>query len=201
MPRKKNGFLTFIFSLLPGAGQMYMGFMRRGLSLMGLFFALIFLSSWLNIGPMLYLIPLVWFYGFFDTNNLRSLTDEEFYSMEDDYILFPELTSRILTHSSHRTILAIIFIIIGITILWNNFISIVDIFLPYYLISHLSNFVHYLIQIGIGFGIILGGIYLIRGKKLELDKMIRPKSSNPSYSEPTVTILEAKDITDKEDFQ
>ena len=35
--KKKSRFLTFCFSLLPGAGEMYMGFMRMGLSLMLLF--------------------------------------------------------------------------------------------------------------------------------------------------------------------
>ena len=28
---KKNGFLTFIFACIPGAGQMYYGYMQRGL--------------------------------------------------------------------------------------------------------------------------------------------------------------------------
>ena len=30
---KKNGFLTFIFACIPGAGQMYYGYMQRGLSI------------------------------------------------------------------------------------------------------------------------------------------------------------------------
>ena len=30
---KKNGFLTFIFACIPGAGQMYHGYMQRGLSI------------------------------------------------------------------------------------------------------------------------------------------------------------------------
>ena len=28
----KNGILTFIFAFCPGAGQMYQGYMKRGLS-------------------------------------------------------------------------------------------------------------------------------------------------------------------------
>ena len=34
---KKNGFLTFCFACIPGAGQMYYGYMKRGLSLITLF--------------------------------------------------------------------------------------------------------------------------------------------------------------------
>ena len=35
---KKNGILTFLFAFVPGAGQMYQGYMKRGLSLITLFF-------------------------------------------------------------------------------------------------------------------------------------------------------------------
>ena len=34
MTKKKNGFLAFCFSLIPGAGEMYMGFMKQGASIM-----------------------------------------------------------------------------------------------------------------------------------------------------------------------
>ena len=30
---KKNGILTLLFACIPGAGQMYQGYMKRGLSL------------------------------------------------------------------------------------------------------------------------------------------------------------------------
>ena len=30
---KKNGILTLLFAFIPGAGQMYQGYMKRGLSL------------------------------------------------------------------------------------------------------------------------------------------------------------------------
>ena len=32
---KKNGILTLLFACIPGAGQMYQGYMKRGLSLIG----------------------------------------------------------------------------------------------------------------------------------------------------------------------
>ena len=34
---KKNGILTFLFAFVPGAGQMYQGYMKRGLSLITMF--------------------------------------------------------------------------------------------------------------------------------------------------------------------
>lgn len=33
----KNGILTFLFAFCPGAGQMYQGYMKRGLSLITMF--------------------------------------------------------------------------------------------------------------------------------------------------------------------
>ena len=34
---KKNGILTLLFACIPGAGQMYQGYMKRGLSLITMF--------------------------------------------------------------------------------------------------------------------------------------------------------------------
>ena len=35
MQKQKRGFWLFIFSLIPGAGEMYMGFKKQGISIMG----------------------------------------------------------------------------------------------------------------------------------------------------------------------
>jgi hypothetical protein len=171
MIRKKSSFLTFIFSLLPGAGQMYMGFMKRGMSLMAAFFLFIFLGAWLEMGLLMLTLPIIWFYSFFDTHNLRSTPDDEFYALEDKYILFPEIGSDNLKllQGKYRNIFAAVLIIIGITILWNNLFDMLRMILPYYIRDMFSMFSYYFPQLLIGFGIILLGIYLIRGKKKELD--------------------------------
>lgn len=62
--RKGNGFWRFCFSLLPGAGEMYMGFMKQGAMLMTLFFGCGALSGWLNLDIFGYVLPVIWFYGF-----------------------------------------------------------------------------------------------------------------------------------------
>lgn len=67
--------LVFLFSLLPGAGHMYMGFMRRGLQLMVLFFGTIWLGSLsmpLGFSDLFGMLaaPVVWFYSFFDSLSL-----------------------------------------------------------------------------------------------------------------------------------
>ncbi|MDF2538390.1 MAG: hypothetical protein K0S76_1411 [Herbinix sp.] len=171
MIRKKSSFLTFIFSLMPGAGEMYMGFMKRGLSLMAAFFFFIFIGAWLTMGLLLLPLPLIWFYSFFDTHNLRSTPDEEFYALEDDYILFPDINKdhvRML-QSKYRNVFAIILIVIGFSILWNNIYKVFNDYLPNIIDNILYDIGYYFPQLLIGSAIILFGFYLIRGKKKELD--------------------------------
>lgn len=45
MRRQRKGFLTWIASLIPGAGELYMGFEKQGVSLMLLFLYKKFLKS------------------------------------------------------------------------------------------------------------------------------------------------------------
>ena len=66
----KNGFLTFCCAFIPGAGQMYQGYMKRGLSLILTACLIGMVSSLLN--PVLLLLVVVWMYSFFDTFNLRA---------------------------------------------------------------------------------------------------------------------------------
>ena len=47
---KRSKFWTVVFSFLPGAGHMFMGFMKQGTSIMVAFFGLYLVSSWLGIG-------------------------------------------------------------------------------------------------------------------------------------------------------
>lgn len=64
--------LTFLFSLFPGAGHMYLGLMRRGLEIMVAFFASIFLIAdalqLAEIGVPLSII--IFFYSLFDAYHL-----------------------------------------------------------------------------------------------------------------------------------
>ena len=68
---KKNGILTFLFAYVPGAGQMYQGYMKRGLSLITLFFLCI-MAGMLLLEQLVLTALIVWMYSFFDTFNLRA---------------------------------------------------------------------------------------------------------------------------------
>ena len=65
---KKNALLTFIFACIPGAGQMYYGYMQRGLSLITLFCGCFVLGA--MVSPLVVTAFIVWMYSFFDTYDL-----------------------------------------------------------------------------------------------------------------------------------
>ena len=68
----KRGFWLFVTSCLSGCGQMYQGYMKRGISLLVLFFALLAVAGFFSIAPIAFFLPVVWAYAFFDSYNLRS---------------------------------------------------------------------------------------------------------------------------------
>lgn len=167
MTKKKNGFLTFCFSLVPGAGEMYMGFMKQGLSIMAVFWGVIFIAAYLYIGQAVFILPILWCYSFFHVHNLRGMSDEEFYAVEDDYLFhINSVIPKDKWNKKQNNILAGIFILIGATVLWKNFMSYAQEFMPsgiyWSLVNDVPEIVVALILIGIG-------IVMIRGKKAALD--------------------------------
>jgi hypothetical protein len=171
MTKQKRGFWTFVFSLIPGAGEMYMGFMKQGLSIMTIFWGLVGLSGFFNSGAFLLGLPLIWFYSFFNVHNLKSLTEEEFYSIQDDYAFHLDafITDKKGFIKKYRNIVATVLIFIGITILWNNSYRFLASMLPAYFM-HIAYRIGDLVpQVVLGVAIIAIGISMIRGKKKELE--------------------------------
>jgi TM2 domain-containing membrane protein YozV len=58
--------VTATLSLVPGAGHMYLGYLKDGALLMAVFFFTAFLMGWLNLSLFLFILPVVWFYSLFD---------------------------------------------------------------------------------------------------------------------------------------
>lgn len=172
MTNKKNPFYRLCFSLLPGAGEMYMGFMKMGLSTMSLFMAVFFFAVTLEFGALMIVGLVIWFYSFFHVHNLASLPDEEFYSIEDDYIFHftePSKSGQEFLKNNRR-ILAYALILVGIVTTWQGILNMLYDYVPeeiYYFIRHLT---YDLPKLVIGVGIICLGVAMIRGKKKEIDK-------------------------------
>lgn len=172
--KKKSGFLTFCFSFLPGAGEMYLGFMKMGVSLMGLFFALIMLAAVLNMPAILFVLAVVWFYSFFHVHNLAGLTDEEFLETEDVFLFhldafFGPDGKNI---EKYRKTIAIVLIAIGALFFWNGMKDLLFSFLPDAVWRFLLRMESRVWKILVGSAIVVGGIRMIAGKKEELKEVI-----------------------------
>ncbi|QTN00962.1 hypothetical protein ERJ70_17715 [Sediminibacillus dalangtanensis] len=63
---KKSKMLATILAIFPGAGHMYLGLQRRGLQLMAAFLLSIYVLDVLRLSIFLFLIPIIWFFSFFD---------------------------------------------------------------------------------------------------------------------------------------
>ncbi len=69
--RPKSKFLTFVLSLFPGAGHMYLGFMKQGVELMAVFLAACVLISFIG-SELGFFIPLFIAYSVFDALKKRN---------------------------------------------------------------------------------------------------------------------------------
>ncbi len=76
MNTKKSRLFTYFFGLCPGAGHMYLGLMKKGTLLMSLFFGIFAFGTFFGLAPILIILPVIWFYSFFDVINLYPLSDE-----------------------------------------------------------------------------------------------------------------------------
>ena len=87
---KKNGILTLLFACIPGAGQMYQGYMKRGLSLITMFCLFIIVGSATGLDALVVGCIVVYMYSFFDTFNLRAQIIAE-NAPADDYLVHIKL--------------------------------------------------------------------------------------------------------------
>lgn len=63
---RRSKVLATLLSAFPGAGHLYLGLQKRGMQLMFLFLASIYVLDLLHLSVFLFMIPLIWFYSFFD---------------------------------------------------------------------------------------------------------------------------------------
>lgn len=172
MTNKKSKFLTFVFSMLPGAGHMYIGFMKIGLSFMSVFFFLIFLSSWLNIGPLLFILPLVWFYSFFDCANRASLDNEQLSLLEDKYLFSIDKLVKVDKNifEKRRLVIGGVLLFLGVYLVIDNIMRILQPYMPRQMYYIIYDLLRQAPQVIIGVAIVAIGARLIMGKKRECER-------------------------------
>lgn len=166
--QKKNKIFTFMFSFIPGAVEMYMGFMKQGISLMALFMVCLVVPLSTRIfEPLALSAVLVWFYSFFHARNLVTLPEEIFNTLEDHFVWEGVLEEKSFKISSPtlRKWTGAILLVFGGTLLWNNFSSIVYHLIPELYWQTLYPIVDRFPQVVIAILIIAIGFKLMAGKK------------------------------------
>lgn len=91
--RTKNKFWTVVWSLIPGAGQMYQGQMKKGISLMLLFAGIIAVAAFTYLAILTFLLPVIWFYSFFDALNRINMSVEELQTLPDEWMFSSRLSA------------------------------------------------------------------------------------------------------------
>lgn len=117
---KKNPILTFLFACIPGAGQMYYGYMQRGLSMITLFCGCFLLG--MLAGPLSLTCVIVWMYSFFDTYDLiRYLVAGE--PKQDGLLIIGDWTDLKRLVPQHNRLLGWGMIVLGVWALYDNFLN------------------------------------------------------------------------------
>ena len=179
MKKKKNRFLLFCFSFLPGAGEMYFGLMKTGISLLSIFAVSVMVTGYIQLGVLMFVPFVIWTYSFFHANNMGAMNDEEFRRMEDGYLFgFGEKESGLkgFFAKKYRKAFAIILMVLGVTMLWQSFCRVLrHIFGSDFYFEYISRYTGIISddipRVIVALVIIWFGVKLIRGKKEELDRL------------------------------
>lgn len=131
------------------------------------FFAVLFFINALNLGPLAILLPVIWFYAFFDTYNMKLLSDEERTRIDDRFAFG---LNDFLKRDRHNVLakrhvwIGAICIFFGLYMLFDSVVR------PYlYQISErlpwLYNLIYRLPTLVVAVAIVALGVYLVRGGK------------------------------------
>jgi TM2 domain-containing membrane protein YozV len=151
---KKSKMIATFLSIVPGAGHMYLGLQKRGLQLMGAFFLCIYMMDVLRLSFFLFIIPILWFYSFFDA--LQQISKQGQEELKDapfvDWFL------------NHQKWVGIVLLGLGLYYLTNEMLlNLLDNIFPKERISYLFN--RYFQSIIVSVLLIGGGLRLLAGSK------------------------------------
>lgn len=166
--KRKNGFFTFCCALIPGAGEMFLGYLKRGLSLMIIFALVAGIAMSYGFEIVAVLLPVIWFYSFFDTFNLKSKIETDENIPADDFLFHLSSNGDLeqLLKKRHKFIGAALIFIGGYTILDRAFMrwlwQISDVF-PSELQDLISSVIRSVPTLAVSIAIIYVGMKLVKG--------------------------------------
>lgn len=171
MTRQRNKFANFLISFAPGCGQMFMGFLKRGISFTFYFCCCIALIVATNMTIFIVPMILVYIYAFFDSMQLNWLPVEQFQEQNDGYFV-PDKFGKRVDNRKIAKIIGIALIFVGLIIFANTVGSALYRTFSEYLSESIVNFIYNAIRLFPSLVIcvvtIIVGIRLIVGRKKEL---------------------------------
>ena len=198
--KRKHGFLLFLTSCIPGCGEMYQGYMKRGMSILTIFCGIFALAVFLEIGALAVLMLPVWLFSFFDSYNLRSLLDQG--AAPADAFLFglSDMDSRQMSSllQKRHSLVGWGLVILGVYIFYATVVEWVTDFLgQFFDIWWLRSLLVYDVpRLAVTVGIIALGVWFIRGPKKAEDIPAftppeEPAGGNAEEAEPAEEAQEA----------
>lgn len=167
MKKQKRGFINFICSLIPGAGEMNMGFEKQGISIMIMFWGIVSIAVLTEFVWLLMLLPIVWFYSFFHTHNLKNMTEEAFMLEEDRYLFNLDyvMANKKELFEKYHVWIAGLFIFVGVCIVGNEVMDVFFSFVPGFMYDIVSSITGFVSAGIVGVGAIVFGILMLHKKE------------------------------------
>ncbi|SEG63010.1 hypothetical protein [Paenibacillus sp. UNC499MF] len=148
---RRSKTIATVLAVFPGAAHLYLGLQMRGLQIMAGFLFSIYIMDVLRLSLFLFLIPIFWFYSFFDA--LQLISRQEFGYVEDKPI-FKGI-------KRHQRKIGFLIILVGLYYLTNEVLLDVlrryypDWHWPYSISAYFQTFIVALVLIGGGLTLLL----------------------------------------------
>ncbi len=173
MIKKKNGFVAFICSLIQGAGEMYLGFMKEGLSIMCLAYAMFVTGAWIDASWLACSVVILWFYSLFNVHNKVSLPDEEFYTLEDNYLFhLDQILPEGRLNGRQTKVFGWLLVLFGIATVWKssirNLLAVLETCISSDFADLVGNYLYGIPRFVVAVILIVCGVRMILKKKIEL---------------------------------
>ena len=199
--KRKHGLLLFIAACIPVCGEMYQGYMKRGISILTAFCAVFALAVFLEIGALAVLMIPLWLFSFFDSYNLRGQTDAQAESNPDAYLFgLSDMDSRRMSDllRKRHSLVGWGLVILGVYVFYTTAADwVTDFFYQFFDAWWIGRILSYDVpRLAVTVGIIALGVWFIRGPKKAEDIPAftppeEPAGGNAEEAEPAEEAQEA----------
>ena len=201
--KRKHGFLLFLTSCIPGCGEMYQGYMKRGMSILTIFCGIFALAVLLEIGALAVLMLPVWLFSFFDSYNLRAQTEADATPADAYLFCLSDMDSRRMNDllRKRHSLVGWGLVLLGVYVLFETVVGrLLNIICEYLGEWWLYEIVmRDLPRLAVTVGIIALGVWFIRGpKKAQVEDIpaFTPPEAETAQEEPTERTAEEAEATE-----